>query len=608
MDLHLRNASFQSLKLILLLFFILIVSFNTHNLVFAWLFGDEKCFNIEGDMVCNAGLALNPDDQERRRSLTELKGILQDLNTDSPRPPIFLFPGIASTKLVSWKRKKCIGQDINIMDNVWLNIPKVIESLTIDPRCWLECMKLGQNQSDPEGCKVRVDEGLGAISNIVSGGLVTGFWGITVYEWLIKYLAEALGYDINSIIPMGYDWRLSPGRLQDRDHFFSRMKSTIETAVKHGRRPGIIIAHSMGNHVVDYFLRWMELTYSSSFAQTWIADNLWGYVGLAAPLLGASNPIKCALSGDNFNLGITDEQARELELTLGSTMWNAPRSTLRNTTKALLPEGWRKHEDWHSDIVTLKQKDGSAQDVFGVQEVESGELFQLLSIRYSDSTLREFYNSVVRDYHSQKINQLKQPPSRPPIKHVIMMYGVNLTTEIGYTYIQDNDLERPVLDEMVFENPDNIIAVKVSGKKETKVRRSNPFNKSGDGVVSYLSLSWAQTWLEGDSKEVIHTPGQVLKGGNKLGIFDTQRILPATTKYEAYDKITKKSTVVLEIDKLSHRDVTSAPFALGVTLDAVFEKVHQEMCLLESQHEQSDCQYQSSRLGFVNWISGLFGN
>ena len=54
------------------------------------------------------------------------------------RPPVFLLPGLASTRLVSWKHKPCpqsaLLSDIKMLDNVWLNMNLLIQMATIDVR------------------------------------------------------------------------------------------------------------------------------------------------------------------------------------------------------------------------------------------------------------------------------------------------------------------------------------------------------------------------------------------------------------------------------------------------------------------------------------------
>ena len=46
----------------------------------------------------------------------------------------------------------------------------------------------------------------------------------------------------------------------------------------------------------------------------WLEAHIWSYVGLAAPLLGAVNPLRSVISGETMGLPFTDEVARKLEL------------------------------------------------------------------------------------------------------------------------------------------------------------------------------------------------------------------------------------------------------------------------------------------------------
>lgn len=171
------------------------------------------------------------------------------------RPPIFLLPGLASTRLVAWKFKKCgaLTSDIKVQDNVWLNINLVLRmGTTIDIDCLKQCLSLGLNQSDTDdwetGCKLRPDEGLDSIASLAPGGigadLLVG--GVnTVYSWLIQWLADNLGYDVTNMIAFPYDWRLTPSVMESRDGFLSMMRKRIEGAVATSKQPGIMVAHSM---------------------------------------------------------------------------------------------------------------------------------------------------------------------------------------------------------------------------------------------------------------------------------------------------------------------------------------------------------------------------
>lgn len=355
--------------------------------------------------------------------------------TDS-RPPIFLLPGLASTRLIAWKFKKCTGafpSDIKVQDNVWLNINLVIKmGTTIDVNCMKQCLELGLNQSDFKndeediGCKLRPDEGLDAIASLAPGGigadLLVGGTN-TVYSWLIQWLADNLGYDVTNIIGLPYDWRLTPSVMEARDGFLSMTRKRIEAAVSTNNQPGIMVAHSMGNTIFRYFIEWLRVqlreeayhsyvkrakrreeslkkrrikhqrqnqryssaesspksaehdtNWTSSYMPGWVtgivADvsaevdewygwfkdkndktktttdasneilenqyrnskfrelaklegdekwiewlqtHIWTYVGLSAPMLGAINPLRAVISGENMGLPVSDDIAREID-------------------------------------------------------------------------------------------------------------------------------------------------------------------------------------------------------------------------------------------------------------------------------------------------------
>jgi len=121
---------------------------------------------------------------------------------DYKRPPVFLLPGLASTRLVSWKNKACSNpllSPIKALEYVWMNINLLLQA-TIDSSCFAECMTLGKNQADMDdenvGCKLRADEGLDAISSLAPGSIGSSLFvggTNTVYAWLIQWLSDNLG-------------------------------------------------------------------------------------------------------------------------------------------------------------------------------------------------------------------------------------------------------------------------------------------------------------------------------------------------------------------------------------------------------------------------------
>ena len=65
---------------------------------------------------------------------------------------------------------------------------------------------------------------------------------------------EKLGYvEGVDLIAAPYDWRFAPSMMEKREGYFQKMVSSIETLDKDGAGV-ILLAHSMGNKVVSYFL------------------------------------------------------------------------------------------------------------------------------------------------------------------------------------------------------------------------------------------------------------------------------------------------------------------------------------------------------------------
>jgi hypothetical protein len=77
-----------------------------------------------------------------------------------------------------------------------------------------------------------------------------------------------------------------------------------------------IVAHSMGNRNVQYFLNWVK----KNHGQQWIDDNIGKYIALAAPFLGAPKAVRGSITGDKFGLDlfINDEESIRLCRKMGS--------------------------------------------------------------------------------------------------------------------------------------------------------------------------------------------------------------------------------------------------------------------------------------------------
>ena len=159
------------------------------------------------------------------------EAVRRKIHMKTKRPPIFLMPGLASTRLVSWKHKVCsdpLLSDVKVQDYVWVDINTMLQMATHDDSCFLECITLGLNQTDmddPEiGWELWSDEGLDDISSLapdsIKSNMIVGGQN-TVYAWLTQWLSDNLGYDVTSIIGFPYDWRLSPDIMEKRDGFLT---------------------------------------------------------------------------------------------------------------------------------------------------------------------------------------------------------------------------------------------------------------------------------------------------------------------------------------------------------------------------------------------------
>ncbi len=59
-------------------------------------------------------------------------------------------------------------------------------------------------------------------------------------------------------MPVPYDWRLSPNKLQDRDGLFTAIKAEVEAAVERNGMPAVMVAHSLGAVVALQFFEWLK--------------------------------------------------------------------------------------------------------------------------------------------------------------------------------------------------------------------------------------------------------------------------------------------------------------------------------------------------------------
>eukprot|EP00656_Telonema_subtile_P005831 TRINITY_DN12668_c0_g1_i1.p1 TRINITY_DN12668_c0_g1~~TRINITY_DN12668_c0_g1_i1.p1 ORF type:complete len:743 (-),score=166.04 TRINITY_DN12668_c0_g1_i1:281-2509(-) len=491
--------------------------------------------------------------------------------------PLVLLPGFASGRLRTWRDAYCkaelaglelggSGAMFNVGDSVWVHTPMIVGQRA----CFLRCMKL-VNGTDPEpgpdgmgACKVRADEGLDAISKL-DPGIITGPLTDVWWTFIQRMSAEFGIAPEDGMVAAPYDWRLDPQALQYRDNFFTRLRHTIEEQVM--KRPGdvdcalhpklcpgvILVAHSMGNNVMRYFCEWLEVELGSLHYKKWLDRYIYLFVGVGAPWLGAAEGIRSMFSGNTFGLPISTNEAREMGATFGSG-W------------LMMPTAVPDEKLGEKSMVNIKFDNPEGTQEFTAGDFAQGEKGPLgLLKRLGDKTGQQYYESGER-YKTDPAVDVFSSPKRPPLARVVCAYGVNRATEAGFHYSWDQDLKRPVLEEVIYEQA-------VSENQPLDWQEQLPddlSHKSGDGTVNYASLAWCKRWLGPKANVTLIPDGDVLKSSKTItrqnvapAEFSKEHSgIPSNTYWESdltAEDGRQQFTQVWEFENVEHRETIKSP-------------------------------------------------
>lgn len=200
-----------------------------------------------------------------------------------PKHPMILMPGIVSTGLESWTTSE--DEAAYFRKRLW-GSTSMIRNVLFDKEKWVKHLSLDTVTGlDPPGVRVRAAKGLDAASYFAAG-----YW---IWSKIIQNLA-AVGYDINMIYLAAYDWRLSMYNLEERDHFFTQVKTQIELSSKVSGEKTVLCAHSMGSTVALYFFKWVE----QEAGAAWIDQHIEGFINIAGTMLGVPKAMAALLTGE----------------------------------------------------------------------------------------------------------------------------------------------------------------------------------------------------------------------------------------------------------------------------------------------------------------------
>ncbi|KIJ65858.1 hypothetical protein HYDPIDRAFT_109905 [Hydnomerulius pinastri MD-312] len=442
--------------------------------------------------------------------------------------PVVLVPGIVSTGLESWStspeyraffREKLWG-GFNMITQVTFNRDKWISAMMLDPDTGL----------DPPGAKIRAAEGIDAASSFMKG-----YW---IWAKIIENLA-VVNYDTNNLHLAPYDWRLSMWNLEERDGYFSRLKTTIEGFKKRQGKRVVLAAHSMGSTVMLYFFKWVESPEHGGGGPDWVEDHIETFISIAGTHLGVAKAMAAFLSGemkDTVQMNPAGayvlerffsrkERQKLFRSWAGSaSMWiKGGTAVWGNATWA--PDDEHAASHTHGELIAFRQAVLAAQTA-GTAEQSTNMTADEAGTWILERTPSSFQKMIWSNYsfgierdekvlkrndhdHTKWTNPLEVRLPNAPSTRFICVYGHGKETERSYWYAHgpheydesfaesDNtvctdpgtdscDSPRPPLD-MHFSRSSWIDAEYTDETVTPKVRNGVKMGE-GDGTVSLLSL------------------------------------------------------------------------------------------------------------------------
>ncbi|KAG2223839.1 hypothetical protein INT45_012712 [Circinella minor] len=396
-----------------------------------------------------------------------------------PHYPVVLIPGIISSGLESWgtmeKSQKYFRK------RMW-GTTTMFRSVLLDKELWTEHLKLDSITGlDPEpGIKIRAAQGLDAADYFV-----TGYW---VWARIIENLA-AIGYDSNNMHLASYDWRLSFSNLETRDHYFSKLKSIIETGNRNEGRKTVIITHSMGSILFPYFLKWVEDPNYGNGGSSWTAENIETFVNIGGPILGVPKALAAMLSGEtrdtmalgSFGAYLLEKFFSRRERANLLRSWGGASSMLPKGgdfiwgTNNIAPDdpifGFQGAHPSYGNMISFTKSNAETSSSSASSATESSTttfneepLDNRIGNHTAKSSIELLHENSSKEYHtmlrsnysfgiSTDKKQLKknaldetkwsnplesQLPNAPDMK-IYCMYGVNLPTERSYYYAKSKN-------------------------------------------------------------------------------------------------------------------------------------------------------------------------
>ncbi|ORX70646.1 LACT-domain-containing protein [Linderina pennispora] len=385
--------------------------------------------------------------------------------------PVILVPGIISSGLESWSTENCSKPYFR--QRMW-GTATMFKALLMDKDCWVSSMMLDKKTGlDPPGYKLRAAKGLYAADYFI-----TGYW---IWAKLIENLA-VLGYDSNDMFLASYDWRLS-------------LKSRIELNKKGSGEKTVLVAHSMGSQIIQFFIKWVESPQGGDGGDHWVADHIEAMVNLAGTPLGVPKTLSSLLSGEQRE---TVQPLANMLLERFMNRYDMAKIFRSWPWPALAPsQGREPTELFNAKGDSWIPKDTPQFLSYGTQvNVDDGECKSLNLLMYvldkdSERLMRRHYSYGVfrtqhdmdahRDDYRMWTNPLQHQLPNAPNMTIYSFYGYGVETERAYFYTKDGETSE-----------DGTPSLRID--KRVRPHLSNVdigvVGSEGDGTVPLLSLGY----------------------------------------------------------------------------------------------------------------------
>ncbi|KAJ2803230.1 phospholipid:diacylglycerol acyltransferase [Coemansia guatemalensis] len=426
---------------------------------------------------------------------------------------VILVPGIISSGLESWSTSSCSRPYFR--QRLW-GTSTMFKAILLDKECWVQHMMLDKKSGlDPPNIKLRAAQGLDAADYFI-----TGYW---IWGKAIENLA-ALGYDSNDMALAAYDWRLSYYDLERRDQYFSRLQSKIEVGLRASGRKTVLVTHSMGSQVLQYFMKWVESDLGGKGGPTWVNTHIEAIVNLAGSPLGVPKTLASLLSGEQRETVqplasyLLDHFMNRRELARifrswtglpsllpkgGDAIWGnlngAPDDPISNVTKAnsmtntssttedpltAVSYGAQiRFDDGHNDLAN-QTMEGALKLLLNALDADETRLMERDYSYGIHRTQREMDKH--KDDHRMWTNPLQHQLPNAPNLTIYCLYGHGASTERAYYYTADNFS----IDELHQEPGTPSMRIDRAQRAHLSNVDIGIVHGEGDGTVPLLSLGY----------------------------------------------------------------------------------------------------------------------